>query len=39
MSYFFPFDVVPKNSRIILYGAGTVGKQFYSQVTETTLCK
>jgi len=39
MSYFFPFDAVPKNSRIVLYGAGTVGRQFYSQVTETTLCK
>jgi len=39
MNYFFPFDAVPKNSRIILYGAGTVGKQFYSQVTETSFCE
>jgi len=40
MSYhLFPFDKVPKNSRIILYGAGNVGKQFYNQVTETNFCE
>jgi len=40
MSYhLFPFDKVPKNSRIVLYGAGNVGKQFYDQVTETNFCE
>jgi len=40
MSYhLFPFDKVPKNSRIVLYGAGNVGKQFYDQATETNFCQ
>jgi len=37
--YLFPFDKVPKNSNIVLYGAGNVGKQFYDQVTETNFCE
>jgi len=37
--YLFPFDKVPKNSRIVLYGAGNVGKQFYDQIIETNFCK
>jgi len=37
--HLFPFDKVPKNSRIVLYGAGNVGKQFYAQITETNFCK
>ena len=37
--HLFPFDKVPKNSRIVLYGAGNVGKQFYDQITETNFCK
>jgi len=32
MNYIFPFDKVPKDSRIVLYGAGNVGKQFYEQI-------
>jgi len=40
MSYhLFPFDKVPKNSRIVLYGAGNVGKQFYDQATEINFCE
>jgi FkbM family methyltransferase len=40
MSYhLFPFDKVPKNSRVVLYGAGNVGKQFYDQATETNFCE
>lgn len=27
--YLFPFHLVPKNSKIILYGAGLVGKAYY----------
>ena len=30
--YLFPFSNVPKGSRIVLYGAGKVGKQFYEQL-------
>jgi len=38
-NYLFPFDNVPKNSRIVLYGAGNVGRQFYDQITETNFCE
>jgi|GEM_PF-1432255 len=37
--YLFPFDKVPKDSRIVLYGAGNVGKQFFAQIAETNFCK
>jgi len=37
--YLFPFDKVPKGSRIVLYGAGNVGEQFYEQVIETNFCE
>jgi len=37
--HLFPFDKVPKNSRIVLYGAGNVGKQFYDQIIETNFCE
>jgi len=37
--YLFPFDKVPKDSRIVLYGAGDVGKQFYEQIAETKFCE
>ena len=33
--YVFPYDMVPFNSRIGLYGAGRIGKAFYSQITES----
>ena len=35
MNYLFPFQLVPKDSILILYGAGTVGLCFYKQL-ETT---
>lgn len=35
----FPYDNVPKGSRIIIYGAGTVGRDYYSQVSKTGYCK
>ena len=28
----FPYSLVPKGSRIVLYGAGTIGKDFFLQV-------
>lgn len=36
--YVFPFGIVPANSKIVLYGAGNVGKQFFRQVTVTNYC-
>jgi len=37
--YLFPFEKIPKNSRIVLYGAGNVGKQFRDQVLQTNFCE
>ncbi len=36
--YLFPFSRVPYGSRIILYGAGDVGTQYYRQITELNYC-
>lgn len=36
--YLFPFAKVPYGSRIILYGAGDVGTQYYRQIMETNYC-
>lgn len=35
----FPFHSVEKDSKIVLYGGGTVGKQYYSQLQATGYCK
>nr|WP_297765398.1 glycosyltransferase [uncultured Butyrivibrio sp.] len=32
--YFFPYSSVPYNSRIILYGAGKIGKMYLSQLKK-----
>jgi len=37
--HLFPFDKVPKNSRIVLYGAGSVGTRFYDQVIKINFCE
>lgn len=37
--YLFPFHRVKQNSRIILYGAGAVGKSFYAQLVKTKYCR
>lgn len=37
--YLFPFEKVQKGSRIVLYGAGNVGDQFYVQIVETNFCE
>jgi len=34
----FPFDKVPKGSKIVIYGAGNVGQQFISQVITLSYC-
>lgn len=36
--YLFPFSRVPYGSRIILYGAGDVGTQYYRQIMESNYC-
>ncbi len=36
--YLFPFDKVPKGSKIVLYGAGNVGKTYYYQLGKITYC-
>lgn len=36
--YLFPFAKVPYGSRIILYGAGDVGTQYYRQIMESNYC-
>lgn len=37
--YLFPFQDVPLNASVILYGAGAVGKSFYAQILRTGYCK
>ena len=36
--YLFPFHRVKPDSKILLYGAGTVGKSFYAQLVKTRYC-
>ena len=35
----FPFDIIPKNSRVVLYAAGVRGKQIYRFITKTRYCE
>ena len=35
----FPFAKVKCGSRIVLYGAGTIGKQYWKQLNKTRYCK
>lgn len=37
-SYLFPYELVPKGSKIVLYAAGTVGKSFYGQIKKNGYC-
>lgn len=37
--YLFPFMRVKKQSKIILYGAGKVGRIFYRQIKKTNYCQ
>jgi len=34
-NYIFPFQLIEKNAKIVLYGAGTVGSCFYKQMLAT----
>lgn len=38
MKYMFPFSRVCRQSNIILYGAGVVGRSFYEQIYRTKYC-
>lgn len=37
--YVFPYGKVKKNEKIILYGAGKIGKMYYSQIMATGYCE
>ncbi len=36
--YLFPYSQIEKNSKIMLYGAGKVGRTFYQQIKKTQYC-
>lgn len=38
-TYLFPFELVGKASRIVIYGAGAVGKSYYRQIMHTAYCE
>lgn len=37
--FFFPFRKVPSGCRIVLYGAGVVGRVYHRQIEKTKYCK
>lgn len=37
--FLFPFNRVEKGKSLVLYGAGMVGKSYYSQITKLNYCK
>lgn len=39
IGYQFPFEIIPPNSKIVLYGAGVVGKCYYNSVKTADYCK
>ena len=38
-TFLFPFEMIPQNANIILYGAGNVGQAFYKQIEKSGYCK
>lgn len=36
--FLFPFGLIGQGSRIVLYGAGDVGVQYFRQITNTNYC-
>ena len=36
--YLFPYQLIDKGSRIILYGAGKVGQSYYEQIRKNAYC-
>lgn len=39
MSFLFPFYELEKNSRIVLYGAGAIGYDFFRQIQTSHYCR
>lgn len=39
MEYIFPFEKVSKNSRIVIWGIGCLGKKYVEQIQATEFCK
>lgn len=37
--FMFPYEKIPYQSRIIIYGAGLVGKSYYRQIKENRFCE
>lgn len=37
--YRFPFEKIPYNSKVVLYGAGVVGKTMYNIIHKTRYCE
>lgn len=37
--YLFPFELIEKNAKIVIYGAGHVGQIYYRQVTRSKYCE
>ena len=38
MYFLFPFQLIEKGSKIILYGGGLAGKNYLAQIWETGWC-
>lgn len=36
--WMFPYEQIPKNADVVIYGAGAVGKDFYKQIQQTQWC-
>lgn len=34
----FPYELIPKGCRLILYGAGNIGREYYAQLKKTGYC-
>lgn len=37
--FLFPFQIIPRASKLILYGAGRVGNEYYKQIQLTGYCQ
>lgn len=37
--YLFPFEVIPKDSKIVICGAGEVGRSYVQQILKTNYCQ
>ena len=39
INYLFPFEFIDRNSKVVIYGLGKCGKEYISQIEETTWCE